>query len=1094
MSSTGSDPLPSVSLPAATNALSLSWSFGFNCDLPNGVYNLSDEKLGSHSIFYVSAHTGVLYNYLTRKQTLLQGHCNPITACCISEDKRFVITADSGPDSLIVIWDALTGKPIKDIPLPHTNGVKAMDLSPDAMFLVTLSEPLVAANEDASATSEFDEGKREESKEAESGTLQDIALWEWTSDRKGPLYSETFDTKEDFQKAIRFNRSDIKQIVSNGDKRVIFWSWERKKFTFYSPIISTYDFKQKVAPLTQSMFIPDSTQAITATLDGDLVLWDRSLIGLNEGYTRNTDRRAIKLIRLTSRKKAIRCLQIFEDKLVTGSDDGAVRFYDFQFRILAWFEDLDAGPVTSVSFANTTPEPHPDPDGFNCSDFIVGTKNALIVGASADLFEKSQKDERRGVILVQGFDSPVSAIATHPKESLIACGSDSGKIQLWDYEKKHLKMVRNFGKKKIEEEEDEEEDEGIQNKNKNKKKKKAKKHDFDDDDQEEQMELAPRCMKYDPSGKYLAIGCRCGTIKILNGDTQLSDLPLNSRSVFTVAEGEITHICFSACSQFLATADTDLCVSLFRHMAKRPLTADDNEEDDEIIDYYEGEMVDYHAAERGHAIVSLRSASEEKQLDINATINVNLQRADVQPGDVVRVNVTAQTVERLGRCDAHKAAEGNQNDDYVPLPQGAIHRSKSSRGPGWVFIGKYRSHNDEISGLEFGVDMSGASRLMSVSKDRTLVEYDVEMSSIAEGVKLFGEPKRIEQSAKPLACLFYPYMSSKKEDIILTANDMYKFKLLNAMQKTCRKTVLSPTYGPPVSKMIILPEGASSSDGTFMAYATDFKVIGLVKLPMDGNPYRSMGLVAHPNKVVDLAASYDGQWLATCGGDDRTVNMWAVDTIAIDHSLENITRGLAPFEELLEGGRDGEFYKEIVDYFYYAQLRSQKGGEQATGEREATGLIPITEIPYIMRALGYYPTQQEIKDIVSEVHYSRFVETGQPVNEINFEDFIKLYVNHRPVFGYNRDQIEDAFRKIAGKRRGTDKVQFRAFLKYLRENGENMDKKEIQRYLEILLPGEYEMFMAQSHISSSDFLDVVLAAAEDEQGEDGEQVEGKDEN
>ena len=37
--------------------------------------------------------------------------------------------------------------------------------------------------------------------------------------------------------------------------------------------------------------------------------------------------------------------------VVVGGADGAVRFYDYQFRVQAWFEDLSAGPVKSISFA-----------------------------------------------------------------------------------------------------------------------------------------------------------------------------------------------------------------------------------------------------------------------------------------------------------------------------------------------------------------------------------------------------------------------------------------------------------------------------------------------------------------------------------------------------------------------------------------------------------------------------------------------------------------------------------------------------------------------------------------------------------------------
>lgn len=55
---------------AATNALTLNWSFGFNKDVVDGVHSLCAE--GRRALFYVAAHTGVIYDYTKRTQELLQ--------------------------------------------------------------------------------------------------------------------------------------------------------------------------------------------------------------------------------------------------------------------------------------------------------------------------------------------------------------------------------------------------------------------------------------------------------------------------------------------------------------------------------------------------------------------------------------------------------------------------------------------------------------------------------------------------------------------------------------------------------------------------------------------------------------------------------------------------------------------------------------------------------------------------------------------------------------------------------------------------------------------------------------------------------------
>jgi hypothetical protein len=39
------------------------------------------------------------------------------------------------------------------------------------------------------------------------------------------------------------------------------------------------------------------------------------------------------------------------DYVVSGGQDGFIRFYDPLLRIVAWFEDLSAGPIRGLSFS-----------------------------------------------------------------------------------------------------------------------------------------------------------------------------------------------------------------------------------------------------------------------------------------------------------------------------------------------------------------------------------------------------------------------------------------------------------------------------------------------------------------------------------------------------------------------------------------------------------------------------------------------------------------------------------------------------------------------------------------------------------------------
>lgn len=84
-------------------------------------------------IFYVSSHTGILYDCTANRQCLLQGHVsrevegeveggfnlyvsspmyttpsqsNPITCSAVSGDKRWLVTADIGTDCMLIVWDS----------------------------------------------------------------------------------------------------------------------------------------------------------------------------------------------------------------------------------------------------------------------------------------------------------------------------------------------------------------------------------------------------------------------------------------------------------------------------------------------------------------------------------------------------------------------------------------------------------------------------------------------------------------------------------------------------------------------------------------------------------------------------------------------------------------------------------------------------------------------------------------------------------------------------------------------------------------------------------------------------------------------------
>uniref|UniRef100_A0AAY4CYX1 Cilia- and flagella-associated protein 251 n=1 Tax=Denticeps clupeoides TaxID=299321 RepID=A0AAY4CYX1_9TELE len=766
----------------------LDWAFGINHSLP--VFSLQDHE--RCVILYACSHVAVIYDHTSNTQHILQGHCNPVSCMCVSVDRRWLVTADSGGESLVIIWDTYTGIPVRTLFDCHPEGgVAALALSHDTKYLVTVGAGAVQVKLRAEL---------------------DVTIY-----LSSPL-----------QTHVLFNPADCMQLLSNSEKRVVFYRWASAIYTQCSPT-----FKRVVGLFSQSVFNSGGVQAYSATSLGNVLLWVQE-----RGHSTY---KALRLIPLQA--EGITVLTVIERFIVTGDARGQIKFYDENLKLINSYSEFGLDPIASVSFSKECPPSGSKGYAVDCTlkaePFVM--RNFIFSTVTARVAHVTPQGNVAQDLLMEHADW-LGAVACHPQQPLVTTGSHSGALKVWDYERHQQVCSRVF-----------------------------------------QKHPKVQCLAYDPRGFYLAVGFASGEVCLLDACTLQSE----TEDCFSHTTHAITHISFSRDSLYLATA------------------------------------VSVYIAQR------------------------------------------------------------------------------------WQLQGRFQSHYHPIQDLLFGEQLdSKLPCLFSLGLDRRLVEYDLQNST--EGKLVIMQEMRVDQSAVPSCMAWYPPLTP--EHFLVIASHPDRMKLFDCTTMMCRKTVLSPTRGSPMKKMVVLPQ-TQDSKSRHMAYITR-NMVGMQILPLDGNPYNSNMVLCHSTGVAGLACSHDGRLAFTAGGPDSTVFCWEMSATALEAAAALGGKDLTPFYSLLEGGRYGAQYREVEDFFYYCQLRSQ--GLDVTEPTRVSTHISLSEVPFILRAMGVYPTQQEMEDILNELKFGHHAETGRCATELDLPELIRLLVNRRSMQGLQHQDLLQVF-KVLGK-------------------------------------------------------------------------------
>uniref|UniRef100_A0A8C9N4Y3 Cilia- and flagella-associated protein 251 n=1 Tax=Serinus canaria TaxID=9135 RepID=A0A8C9N4Y3_SERCA len=350
-----------------------------------------------------------------------------------------------------------------------------------------------------------------------------VCVWRWTLLSGEPTCSTELKPEFGYQDYVIFNPQNPHEFVSNSKTQVIFYLWVSRDMgsRVSAWLLSPQTFKCLVGQFSQSIFHFNNTQALTGTSAGKLVVWDmhdpralpEQLPAKPHGVT------ATKVVAM--QEESLTVLQVLDSCIATGDVKGQVKFYDGQLRLLTIYSHDKVGPIQSISFSTILRDassalpgsskslPTQTPLGF--LNFILSTSDATMFHVATDSsnFERIMTEAKKAV----------NAIACHPQEPLVAVGSHCGLLKVWEYKQTQYLVSRIFPEA------------GIQ------------------------------CLSYDPEGHLLAAGFTDGSVYIFDA--------ISLQSIceeFQCSQAPVTHISFSHDSKYLATADENYSVTVYKRV------------------------------------------------------------------------------------------------------------------------------------------------------------------------------------------------------------------------------------------------------------------------------------------------------------------------------------------------------------------------------------------------------------------------------------------------------------------------------------------------------------------------------------------------
>jgi WD40 repeat protein len=841
---------------------------------------------------------------------------------------------------MLVIWNAESAVPKRTIFKIPEDQIVSIDISKDCTFIAMLSS------------------QRENS----VVKSQKITIWEWRN-KAEQIFMCDFEDDEDQEiyELIRFNPNcedgEI-EILTNGKSKILFWNItpsNPEAIRPYFPLkskgadkkgdanpMNNVNNRQKAITYTQSTFLFRSTMAITATTAGYVIVWDICEALCKENEVR-TDRRKIKTVQLIKYKKdtvsdkdIINYLLNYEENIVVGSGDGAIRFYDYNFIIVRWFENV-CWLVTSISFdmqvSKSNNHKTASKDGsytiegdsllqdnkesgntnkFTCKPFITADISATIsrVYNKKESLINYNDDNVKYIEIYRGIESNITSLALHPKQQILVYGTDSKSV---------------FKKKK--------------------------------DTKQKESIIREKRFEFKP---YIQLFYYPDHMKVIKEEARRREEDVLKKKQL---ESENINKGNKDLSSLQVKLDDDKQINAFKRYLDSTPT---------VIEYsLDGEFL-------------MVGTDDEKILVLHPeNLSMNLG-PPLQIKDITEQGVKSPIYEIIFSPDEKHFAASDTIGRIGLFKNENPYSNSNSDKKEWTLVARHNFKENPVLSFSFCIsEKDKFNRLYAICKDKHLYEFEILPNSNYDNYTLQVKSKiMIEHDCNTSSLVSYQPFGVGKDNLIIS-NDDFKLRTVMLNEQTdpvIKMTCLGPCYGNHIKKLRYVPN--HDKDKRILAFNTGSKVFGLILLPLDGNPFRYMGVIGHPNYIHDIKPAKHTNYILTTGGTDFTINGWKYNIAPLHDSILNNGSDLKPFLTLLEGGEDGVKYQEMKNFFYYAQIKSKE--ENTTKHRTLSETVPNNLIHGLLAAMDYYPSQKEISNIINEISKSDVKSDG-----VTFDMFVK---------------------------------------------------------------------------------------------------------